>query len=173
MRSEAVLITTPAVDFSTFVGISNQALGYSPASAADASPLPLSDTERFLSCLSSLKDRNAPVSLSPHLLTHVSFSMLLAADERDLLDVLELCSGMPFVQADTLARDVQIAVVTGTLSQWRDAVLSGCKASVEPTVRSLFNTILSRFEQARLNVWTDCKRKPLGPTFLLEDKRGP
>jgi hypothetical protein len=172
MRSDAVLITTPAIDFSTFLGLSHQALGYSPSSAADASPLPLSDTERFLSCLSALKDQHAPVTLSPHLLTHVSFSVLVAADERDLLEVLECCAGMPFVQTDTLARGIQIAVVTGTLAQWRDAVISGCQAETEVSVRALFNTILARFEQARLKVWDDCARKQVGPTFLLEDKRG-
>jgi hypothetical protein len=172
MRTDAVLITQPAIDFGTFLGISSQALGYSPSASSDASPLPLNDTERFLACLAALKDRQAGVGLSPHLLTHVSFSVLAVADERDMLDVLELCSGMPFVQIETIGRGINLAVITGTLAQWRDAVLSGCQEGVETNVRLLFNTILSRFEQARLNVWQDCKRKDAGPTFLLEDQRG-
>lgn len=172
MRTDAVLITKPTIDFGTFLGIGSQALGYSLSASSDASPLPLNDTERFLACLSAMKDRNAGVGLTPHLLTHVSFSMLAVADERDMMDVLELCSGMPFVQIETIARGINFAIITGTLAQWRDAVLSGCQSNVEPNVRLLFNTILSRFEQARLNVWQDCKRKDHGPTFLLEDKRG-
>jgi hypothetical protein len=146
--------------------------GHSPASAADRNRRQLNDAERFLSCLAALKDPNALVGLAPNLLTHVSFSVLLATSEHDLLDVLEYCAGMPFVSADTVVRGVQAAVVTGTLAEWRDAVISGCQASVECSVRALFNKILSIFEAANLNVWTDCaRRQSKDNTLLLEDKR--
>jgi hypothetical protein len=147
-------------------------LGYSPSAKADASRRELHDAEKFMSCLAAMKDENAPAGLSPHLLTHVSFSVLVLADERDMQDILEYCSGMPFVITDTIARNVQAAVVTGTLAQWRDAVISGCQPAVEPTVRALFNQILSLFETVNLSVWKDCERKQDGPTFLLEDQRG-
>ena len=172
MQADAVLIQTPSIDFTTFLGLSHKMFGSSPASAADASRRQLSDSERFLSCLAALKDDSAPVSLPPHLLTHVSFSVLLAANERDMLDVLEYCGAMPFVAADTVARGIQAAVVTGTLAQWRDAVISGCQSSVEPTVRALFDKILAVFEAARLHVWNDCERRPHPDgTLLLEDRR--
>jgi hypothetical protein len=118
-----------------------------------------------------MKDAHAKVGLSPHLLAHVSFSVLITADERDMQDILEYCSGMPFVITDTVARSVQVSVVTGTLAQWRSAVISGCQPTVEPTVRMLFNRIVSLFESVNLNVWMDCERKSEGPTFLLEDHR--
>lgn len=173
MQADAVLIQQPAIDFTRFLGLSHQMLGYSPASASDASHKVLSDSERFLSCLAAFKDQNAPVSLPPHLLTHVSFSVLVAADDRDMLDILQYCAGMPFVVADTVVRGVQVAVITGTLAKWRDAVISGSQPGVEGSVRALLNKILARFEQARLNVWADCQRKPSPDrTFLLEDKRG-
>jgi hypothetical protein len=173
MFPTAVLIQQPAIDFTTFLGASTQALGYSPSSQADASHRQLHDAEKFMSCLAAMKDQNAPVGVSPHLLTHVSFSVLIMSDERDMQDILELCSGMPFVITDTVARSIQAAVVTGTLAQWRDAVLSGCQTHVEVTVRGLFNHILSLFESVNLNVWKECERKSAGPTFLLTDQRGP
>ena len=89
MQPDAVLIQEPAVDFTTFLGLSHQMLGYSPARAADASPRELTDAERFLSCLAALRDPEAPAGLTANLLAHVSFSVLVAADERDLLDILE------------------------------------------------------------------------------------
>jgi hypothetical protein len=171
--NNAILIQQPSIDFARFLAASHQMLGYSPGGIADASGRNLHDAEKFLSCLSALKDPNAPVGLPPHLLTHVSFSVLVAADERDMQDILECCSGLPFVIADTLVRGVQVAVVTGTLAAWRDAVISGCQHAVEPSVRALFNTVLGLFEAVNLNVWTDCERRPAtGTTFLLEDKRG-
>jgi len=172
MQADVILIQQPAIDFTKFIGLSHKMLGYSPASTVDASRKKLSDAERFLSCLAAMKDGNAPVSLSPHLLTHVSFSVLLAASERDMLDILEYCASMPFVATDTVARGVQATVVTGTLAQWRDAVISGCQPDVESSVRVLFNKILSIFESACLNVWTDCERRPAQDnTLLLEDHR--
>ena len=39
MTPNALLIQTPAIDFGTFLSLSQQALGYSPAEAVDASPL--------------------------------------------------------------------------------------------------------------------------------------
>lgn len=172
MQFDAVLIQRPAIDFTTFLGLSHKMFGYSPASAADRNRRELHDVERFLSCLAALQDPDALVGLSPHLLTHVSFSVLLATNERDLLDVLEYCSGMPFVAADTVVRGFQAAVVTGTLAQWRNAIISGCQSEVEGSVRALFNKILSIFEAANLNVWTDCARRPSNDnTLLLEDKR--
>lgn len=173
MIPNAVLIQQPAIDFTRFLGLTSQMLGYSPGTSSDSSRRQLHDAERFMSCLAAMKDRSAPVGLPPHLMTHVSFSVLVVADERDMQDIMEICSGMPVVITDTVARSVQAAVITGTLSQWRVAVVSGCQFTSEHGVRALFNKVLSLFEAVNLNVWKDCDRKPAGgSTFLLEDQQG-
>jgi hypothetical protein len=171
---DAVLVQVPSIDFRTFIGLSHKVLGRSPASPSDACRRELSDTERFLSCLAAMRDEHAPVGLSPHLLTHVSFSAFIGAGERDMLDILQLCAGMPFVVVETVVRDVQAAVVTGTLSQWRDAVASGCGAGIESSVRHCFNKLHGLFTAAGLNVWGDftSRSAPDQTFFLLEDKRG-
>jgi hypothetical protein len=173
MNPEAVLINRPAIDFGVFLGASSQVLGYSPGAAADQSHREVCDAERFLSCLAALRDRDAPAGLPPTLLTHVSFSSLIVADDRDMLDILERCAGMPFARADTLVRGVQCAVVSGTLAQWRDAVKSGSSADVVPSTRRCFNKLHSLFCHEGLNVWTDFRAReaPDRMTFLLEDKR--
>ena len=172
MPSHAVLIQQPAIDFTQFLGNSHEMFGVSLSAKSDASHKQLTDTERFLSCLAAIQDGEAPVSLPPNLLTHVSFSVLVAIDDREMLDVLTCCSKMPFVVADTVARGVQAAVITGSLSQWRRAVLSGCRVEAHQSVRELFNKILVLFESAYLDVWTDCRRKEgPGNTLLLEDQR--
>lgn len=171
MKPDAVLINKPSIDFTTFLGLSFEALGYSPSAKADASPRNLTDAERFLSCLAAIRDQRSPVGLFPSLLVHVSFSILVAADSRDMLDILQ-CSTMPFVVADTLVGSVQIAVITGTLAQWRDAVRAGSDPSVELPVRQCFNRVYSLFETAGLNVWADLRaRNASDQTFYLEDKR--
>jgi hypothetical protein len=166
---DAVLIQQPAVNFAAFLGIANEALGYSPGRKCDASGRKLSDAERFISCLEALRDPQAVPGLYPHLFNHVSFSVLIAADERDLLDVLEVASGMHFVTTETQVRGINLVVVTGTLAQWRGAVISGSR--VRGACQACYCKILQLFEQAGLNVWNDCTKKPDGKLFLLEDRR--
>jgi len=172
MQALVVLIQSPNIDFDKLLSMSREMFGYSLSAVSDASHKKLSDSERFLSCLAAMKDQKAPVGLSPHLLTHVSFSVLVATNERNLVDVLEICSSMPFTIADTVVRGIQAAVITGTLAQWKIAILSGCHSSTESTVRYIFNKILSLFEAVNLNVWNDCTRKNhRDNTLLLEDPR--
>jgi hypothetical protein len=172
MNPSAILISQPLIDFDTFIGLSHKMLGRSPAISSDACRRNLSDTERFLSCLAAMCDEKAPVGFSANLLAHASFSILVAADERDMLDILQLAPGMPFVTAETLARGVLAAVITGTLGQWRDAVKSGSSPTAEPSVRYCFNKIYGLFNAVGLNVWGDLRsREAPDRTFYLEDKR--
>jgi len=171
VNPSAILISQPLIDFGTFIGLSHKMLGRSPASASDACRRELSDAERFLSCLAAMRDDKAPVGFLPSVLAHVSFSVLVAADERDMLEILQLAN-MPFVTAETLARGVLAAVITGTLGQWRDAVKSGSSPTAEPAVRYCFNKIYGLFNATGLNVWGDFRpREAPDQTFYLEDKR--
>jgi hypothetical protein len=172
MIPEACLIVKPDINFARFVGLSQQALGRSPATKVDSSALLPSETERFLSCLAALRDPHAPVGLSPHLLAHVTFSILVAADERDMFDIIRLLGGMPFEPADTILRDVQLAVITGNLNQWRDCVISGSVTKVEANVRTFFNNVMQIFIVNGLDVWKELKRTSVKDgTFLLTDQR--
>ena len=174
MTPDCVLIQTPSIDFRTFIGVTHKALGRNLAASSDACRRTLSAAERFLSCLAAIRDERAPVGLPPRLLTHVSFSALIGADDRDMQDILQCCAGMPFVTTETIIRGTQVAVVTGTLAQWRDAIASGCLAGVVPTVRHCFNKLYGLFCSTGLNVWGEFRtRQASDQTFyLLEDKRG-
>jgi hypothetical protein len=94
------------------------------------------------------------------------------ADERDLMDILER-AGMPFVRAETKARDMNVAVLTGTLAQWRDAVTAGANENAPVTVRTCFSKILLLFDRAGLtSVWSNFDRTTATDRsgFLLEYK---
>ena len=171
---EVFLVTRPAVNFRDFLVASDKILGYSPARAADASGRDLSEAEKFLSCLAAFKDQNARVGPAPNpkFLSHLSFSVFVVAEERDMFDVLECCSGMSFVTADTSVTRVLAAVITGTLAQWRDAVAAGLVRDAQPSVRIGFNRIRNLLVDMNLNVWSDydTREAPDG-TFFMEQKR--
>ena len=169
MFVETVLIIAPAIDFTTLLGLAHDALGYDIASVADASPRELSDAEKFLVCLAALKDESAEITFN--LLSHISFSVLVIAEERDLLDILER-TGMPFVRAETKARDMNVAVLTGTLAQWKNAVASGTDEDAPVPVRVCFSKILLLFDCVGLtSVWSNFERQADCGGFYLEDKR--
>ena len=173
MTPSVVIISTPSIDFDTFIGLSQQVLGYSPAAAVDASRRQHSDSERFIACLAALRDRSAlPGDASPNLLAFAAFGLFFAADERDMLDIMESCAGMPAVVADTLATGVVATVIHGTVAQWRDAVRTGCHPLKEHNIRACFNLVRNLFIDVGLDVWKDCTAKPMADqTFYLEDKR--
>jgi hypothetical protein len=146
-------------------------LGYSPLRAVADLPRELSEAEKFLSCLAAMHDSEAPAGFAANLLTHAAFSVFLIADDRDLLDMLERCSGMPFVTAETTVRNVMAAVVSGTLAQWRDAVAAGSTRTVKSSVRIGFNNVYGLFRGAGLDVWGDYSTRPApDDTLLLEYK---
>ena len=95
----------------------------------------------------------------------------MVADDRDLYAILEHCAGMAFVTTETLARGVLASVLSGTLAQWREAVIAGCQTSAEPAVRMAFNAARNIFLGVGLNVWTDYRvREAPDKTLLLEYK---
>ena len=170
MIPNVLLIQTPSIDFSTFLGVSRQALDYSPSEIIDASPVERSEAERFLACLAALKDRNA--TGIAQVLVHVTFSVLVAADDRDMLDILQIAAGMPFVVTDTMVRGVQLAVITGNLAQWRDAVKVGCTRDSEFNIRACFNRLMDAFKAVGLDVWKECESHSLPDrTLYLTYKR--
>ena len=168
----AVLITKPNIDFNTLLGLSSQLLGYSPAHRVDEIPFVLSDTQRFLECLAAVHSEEAEASGLPYLLSHVSFSVLAVADTRDMLDILQDASGMPFVVSETEDRAAQLAVITGTLAQWKVSVKSGMSMWSTHNVRVFFNRVMAAFQASDIDVWRDCERRPMADrTLYLEDKR--
>jgi hypothetical protein len=170
MKPECLLLTSPAVNLRAFTSICQQVLGYSPVRAAAAMPRELSEAEKFLSCLAALRDPDAPAGFTADLLPHAFFSVFLVAEDGDLYDILERCSGMPYVTAETTARGVSAAVISGTLAQWRDAVAAGSTPAVKLSVRAGFNKVHSIFRGAGLDVWGDYRSRPApdNATLLLE-----
>lgn len=172
MKPSVAIIWEPAFDFATLIGVAQQALGYSPGAKADQVKREMPDAERFVSILSAFHDPQAPAGLTPNLLSHLSFSFLIVADERDLIEIVEASPGMALASAETVSRGVMLAVLTGTLAQWRDAVKTATVPSAQYTVRACFCDIMRQFDERGLSVWKDQTIKPLPDhTFLLEDKR--
>jgi len=170
MRS--TFIARPAVDFDVLLQACDEVLDHKVTHGVDNTAKNLSNAERFLSILAATQDVEAPASLPPALLAHVSFSVLTVVDEIDILDILESCSGMSFTRAETKIRQVLLVILSGTIQQWRDAIVTGTNHS-QLTIRAGFNQMHDLFVQEGLSaVWNDYEQKSQadGTYLLLEYK---
>jgi len=168
MTPKSIFIAQPSIAFNELLNACDQALSHKVTSGVDNTPKKLSDTERFLSILAAIRDADAAVGLPPNLLTHVSFSVLTVATEQDMMDILEACSGMAFTFTETKARGALMSVITGTVQQWRDAVVTGTNHR-HPEIRLGFNEIHQLFVEAGLTaVWSNFEYHPNGDgSYLL------
>ena len=162
---DAILVTKPAYDLRAFLEVTHGALGYSPAESADACRRKLSDTERFISYLAAVRDPGASCGFQDGLLSHASFSVLLAAQESELLAILSCASGMTFVTANTTVRGISIAVLTGTLSQWKSAIADGL--SLDSQARACYTKLYTLFSEEGINIWFDYKVSTGKDRYLL------
>jgi hypothetical protein len=168
-----LLIETPHLDLPTFLSLCEQVLGYSPARAADKSNL--QGFAHLLACLATFRDKDATPSVkgAKDVYNLLHFGFIIASDDYDMAPILEVLGGMPFALTETKLRGVQAAFITGTLPQWRQAVLRGCRQDQTETIRVCFDKVYLQFQQAGLaDAFGKLTKKTLATgTFYLEDMR--
>lgn len=176
MNPGVALVLLTKMDLATFLPVSREMLGYSPAKAADAVPVPLQELPHQLACVAAFKDEKAPPTVrtvAPQFdLFHAGF--LIAADERDMLEILEVAS-LPFTYTETLARGVCATIISGSLSQWRDAVKLAChpKTNLSRGAHYTFSTIYQILcKEGLKGMFDDLQAtKQTDQTLLLDRKR--
>jgi hypothetical protein len=164
------------MDLAHFLPLSRDILGYSPAKAADGVTVPLQDLPHQLACVAAFKDEQTLPTVraaAPQFdLFYAGF--LIAADERDMLEVLEVAS-LPFTYTNTLIRGVDAAIISGSLSQWRDAVKLAChpKTNLSRGAHYTFSVIYQLLcKEGLKGMFDDLQAtKQSDHTLLLERKR--
>ena len=168
MVPTAFIIQQSELDTPTFLAACTEILGYSPAKRADEQGH--RGIEHSLGCLSAFRIRDAKPGAEAAAAVYdlMSVGCLIVADEQDMPDILEVAA-MPFAYTETQRRGIQVAFVSGTLRQWRTAILRGCKQDSEYHVRACFDTIYLQFRSADLASMLNRSQRNLNDnTFLLE-----
>ena len=83
--------------------------------------------------------------------------------------ILEASLGMESVVTDSIQRGVQVALITGTLAQWKRAVRAACKSSIATAVRQTYNAVYRQLSDQSLRpLFGDLReQKQTDQTFLL------
>jgi hypothetical protein len=170
--SGVALASFTAVRPDIVLSLTRKALGRSVSAVADSAGYepPL----HHMMCIAAVKEpdlKKSAASVKPYLnLFHAGF--LIAADERDFAEILEI-AGLPCVLVDTQARDIKLAFITGSVSQWKDALLRGCITTVGSEPRRVYNLIYKEFGKLGLGPAMELFASQERPdkTFLLECKK--
>lgn len=176
MIPKIILIAWPQIDWPTLAKASDVVLGYNPVKPADKSDRQLSDHARLLAVLSAFSDRDSTDPLKSireagSLLNHLKFSFLIAAD-RETIFRISTTTRLDCTPNDSVDGGLA-AIVSGTLSEWREATIELCHSNSPMPIRVLMDTVVLQFEKLGLGeVWSDYRKVQLkDKTFRLEHKK--
>lgn len=168
--SGIALVQFSNIDLKTLLPLGRQAFDRNLAGEADRQghepPL------HHMLCIASMKNPHAKTveDTRPYLnLFHAGF--IVACNDRDAAEVLEV-AGMPSVMVETVERGYLALFISGSIAQWREAVLRGCRLEVSRGTREVYNGVYVKFKSLGLATLFNVKSKPSrrDETFLLEHK---
>jgi hypothetical protein len=169
---DVAIVSQPQYDLPTFLAVATEMLGYSPARTADAANL--KGLAHLLSCLACFrnKDTAGHVKACRDVYNLLHFGILIAANAYEMPLILEVLGGTPFALTETRIRGVQAILVSGTLYQWRAAVLRGCRQDQPEAVRVCFDKVFIQFQTLGLaDAFGKTTKKQLPDrTFYLEQQ---
>ena len=150
--------------------------GSSPTSNVDNSTIKLADFAKYIVSLDEFQNGSGTNVLDTlrnetNPLNHLFFSFLIVSTKSTLFKIMESTDLSIVSRSKTKGRaKSQISVISGTLFQWRNALISQQK---NKEVRLVFNQCLSFFSKFGLgNIFDNYRKHTLGDdTFLLEYKK--
>lgn len=170
MSSGVALVMMSKLDTDTLLPLMRQALGRNIAAGPDAAGVepPL----HHLLCLASIKEVAKSASAAKPYLNLFHAGFIIAADERDFAEVLEV-AGLPSILVDSQQRGIKVAFIAGTVARWREAIIRGSVAATSKDVRVIYNQVYSCLSKLGLSPALDLYVSAERPdkTFLIEHKR--
>ena len=173
VKPHVTFIASSTIRWDTFLKETMDLTGRSPTKGTDASGLNLSDYARFITALGEFRDQRVsnPIDTMQEanaILCHVYLSFLISGSSALIFRVGELTE-LSMVMAKLADNKGRVALVSGNLRQWKEAVVELCKVT---QTRAVGNIVSGFFFKLGLQyVFSDFNRKTL-PTglFLLEHK---
>ena len=130
--------------------ICNEVLGFSPTRALDKTYLNVTDPAAFLACLDledkpleALREGKRRSGIYSHF-----FASLIAVVPNDVVSQVVNLGRLAIYSKE--AKRESVVIMSGTMDNWYDAILSGCTKSVSYDVRAVMTGALACFEKVGL-----------------------
>jgi len=145
------------VDWDTYVKVCKDFLHESPTRGIDAAGVKLDNPIAFLKTL-DFNNQPQVAMASEHLYSHLFFSFIMVID---LVIISKMSERTDLSVAFVENRGKALTLVSGTLRQWKYAVIYSCSETADIELRGVFNEIMVRLETAGFKeVWSEYARIP-------------
>ena len=177
MLPEITLVAGTATDWPRFVSAVNATLGRSPTRELDNCGMTVGSPGTYLAALAEFQKAGSnpltAVREADRTLEHLSLTFLCAVDTPTALAVLKASYGLAVLGCEP-SRGRDNFLLSGSLRNWRTAVVENCTPGADPQARAFFNSVWSTLDRLGFrDLFARYQRKDLkDTTFALEQKRG-
>ncbi len=166
--TKVIPLLIPNIAWETYLEAILEHSGHSPTHNVDNSTIKLADFAKYIISLDEFQNDSSTNALDTLRndtvpLYHLFFSFLIISSKASIFNIMES------TDLSIVSKKGKISVISGTLFQWRNALISQSKSK---EVRLIFNQCLSFFAKFGLGNIFDNYRKCVlkDDTFLLEYK---
>ena len=171
MNPKPVILARTTYDFDTLITMAKQALGYGINKTIDEKRLQ-KETQKFYAALSELhnEDYGHTSAMEGLILDFYSYTLGLVIEDHLYVDLLHhrsltLLKNFEF---GSIKRGYTFCVITGTLRDWRDAVIDGSTKESTHEMRELMNSVYSLFaNEGLLPLWSNYSKLNFDDTIVL------
>ena len=144
-------IAQTQVDWDTFLREVSDALKRNPLEQLNARWItPTKSLSDFVVALKEIDmPGSEPFEAANHLLTHIHVSFILVCTDAALLEIINR-SRLHFTAAKSCLENFRISIVSGTLHEWRSALLNCCSNGQSFEVREFGTLAFGRLEYAAM-----------------------
>lgn len=171
MNVEVIPLTRQSVNWDDFLKASRIALGRNITSVIDRKKLPLGRSDSFITAMGEMKIAGEDtIQNAGPVLDHIFYSFMIIADMITMFDLMEQT---PLKVYSVEAKNgIYLAVVSGTLMQWRESILNGCSKTATYEMRLIMDKCMYHLEKDGLSkIWSDYRKTMMkDKTFFLETK---
>jgi hypothetical protein len=151
MKPQAILITQPMIDWTTFLSSCSDLLGRPVTANQDKMKVFKESPHAFVRCVGELVDTNANPyhsSKNLHLQRHISYTFLIASDKDTLFEFIgKSTTGLSVDYTLTATSGVYLSVASGNMQEWVNTCLACCTGSESFNLRFLLDCVILIFEK--------------------------
>jgi len=166
------IVAETKVDFTRYLSLCKPALGRSVSQGVDRNNKPISSLADFVCTLDEIEfeysDCIDSLREATDKLEHISFTMVVLAPEYVIYSLIRK-SYLKIINTPTTQSYYHLGIVSGSLAQWKQAVINNSIKGTNQMTLELMNMIVNRFDEKGLSiVFSKFDRKDQGNgTFLL------
>lgn len=172
MESIIFPLTITQVDWSTYIKVCQDILGFSPTRKLDEAHIDLKDPSAFLSSLNMNTNPKDNLRHVDRTFEHISMSFITSGKAKvvtGLMMFLDL-KFHTMANIDVIEDSINyLIIMTGTMKQWFDSILTGCSLLAPYDVRIRMNQCYMYFKRSGFKeIWSKAKQENLkDETFIL------